>query len=233
MSIFWRHFTHRWLGWGVHYVKQQVLGKSLVKPDITLLLPNDRRVAVDAKFPFSAIQKMVETESKLEKDKYRHEFINDVKSKVKDLSQKGYINPEEGTLDYTILFVPNEMLFSYINQEAPAVIELAMKNRVAIVSPFTFLVVARTIMESYRNFMIENNLRDIIKYISDFVNEWERFEGEFSDFDRQLLKLRQVYDKISGTRFNRMRLRINRIEEYRHGMLETTEVQKLEEGKAN
>lgn len=218
---------------GVHYVKQQVLGKSLVKPDITLLLPNDRRVAVDAKFPFSAIQKMVETESKLEKDKYRREFINDVKSKVKDLSQKGYINPEEGTLDYTILFVPNEMLFSYINQEAPAVIELAMKNRVAIVSPFTFLVVARTIMESYRNFMIENNLRDIIKYISDFVNEWERFEGEFSDFDRQLLKLRQVYDKISGTRFNRMRLRINRIEEYRHGMLETTEVQKLEEGKAN
>jgi DNA recombination protein RmuC len=218
---------------GVHYVKQQVLGKSLVKPDITLLLPNDRRVAVDAKFPFSAIQKMVETESKLEKDKYRREFINDVKSKVKDLSQKGYINPEEGTLDYTILFVPNEMLFSYINQEAPAVIELAMKSRVAIVSPFTFLVVARTIMESYRNFMIENNLRDIIKYISDFVTEWERFEGEFSDFDRQLLKLRQVYDKISGTRFNRMRLRINRIEEYRHGMLETAEVQKLEEGKAN
>ncbi len=218
---------------GVHYVKQQVLGKSLVKPDITLLLPNDRRVAVDAKFPFSAIQKMVETESKLEKDKYRREFINDVKSKVKDLSQKGYINPEEGTLDYTILFVPNEMLFSYINQEAPAVIELAMKNRVAIVSPFTFLVVARTIMESYRNFMIENNLRDIIKYISDFVTEWERFEGEFSDFDRQLLKLRQVYDKISGTRFNRMRLRINRIEEYRHGMLETAEVQKLEEGKTN
>lgn len=218
---------------GVHYVKQQVLGKSLVKPDITLLLPNDRRVAVDAKFPFSAIQKMVETESKLEKDKYRREFINDVKSKVKDLSQKGYINPEEGTLDYTILFVPNEMLFSYINQEAPAVIELAMKSRVAIVSPFTFLVVARTIMESYRNFMIENNLRDIIKYISDFVTEWERFEGEFSDFDRQLLKLRQVYDKISGTRFNRMRLRINRIEEYRHGMLETAEVQKLEEGKTN
>jgi len=207
---------------GVHFIRQQTLGSTNVKPDITLLLPNKRYVAVDVKFPYSAIQKMADTESKVEKEAYKKEFINDVKAKVKQLEERGYINAEEGTLDYAILFVPNELLFSYINQECPEVIDIAMRKSIMIVSPFTFLIVARTILESYRNFMIENNLRDIIKYISEFVEEWGRFEIEFGKFDDNLGKLRRSYDQIATTRYNRMRLRINRIEEYRHGMLETT-----------
>jgi DNA recombination protein RmuC len=214
---------------GVHYVRQQPLGKTTVKPDISLLLPNKRVVAVDVKFPYSAIQKMADTESKVEKESYRKEFVTDVKNKVHQLEERGYINLEEGTLDYAIIFVPNEMLFSYINQECPEVIDIAMRKRIMIVSPFTFLIVARTIIESYRNFMIENNLRDIIKFISEFVEEWERFEGEFGKFDDQLGKLRQVYDKIATTRYSRMRLRIGRIEEYRQGMLETATVKTLPE----
>ncbi len=214
---------------GVHYVRQHTLGNTTVKPDISLLLPNNRTVAVDVKFPYSAIQKMADTESKVEKESYRKEFVNDVKNKVRQLEERGYINLEEGTLDYAIIFVPNELLFSYINQECPEVIDIAMEKRIMIVSPFTFLIVARTIIESYRNFMIENNLRDIIKFISEFVEEWTRFEGEFIKFDDQLAKLRQAYDKITTTRYSRMRLRINRIEEYRHGMLETTKVKQIAE----
>lgn len=207
---------------GVHYVRQHTLGSTSVKPDISLLLPNKRTVAVDVKFPYSAIQKMADTESKVEKEAFRKEFVNDVKAKVKQLEERGYINLEEGTLDYAIIFVPNELLFSYINQQCPEVIDIAMHKRIMIVSPFTFLIVARTIIESYRNFMIENNLRDIIKYITEFVDEWSRFEDEFGKFDDQLGRLRRAFDQIATTRYNRMRLRINRIEEYRHGMLETT-----------
>lgn len=205
---------------GVHYIRQKSLGKTSVIPDVTLLLPNQRTVSVDVKFPYSAIQKMTETDSKLEKEKYRKQFINDVKTKVKQLDERGYINLEEGTLDYAIVFVPNEMLFSYINQESPEVIEYAMSKRIMLVSPFTFLIVARTMMESYRNFMIENNLKEIIGYISDFIEEWGRFEDEFGKFDTHLGRLRRSYDQIATTRYNRMRLRINRIEEYRHGMTE-------------
>lgn len=204
----------------VHYSRQHTLGKTNVKPDVTLLLPDKRVVAIDVKFPYSAIQKMADTDSTIEKETYRKEFIQDVKAKVQQLVQRGYINSEEGTLDYAILFVPNEMLFSYINQNCPEVIDVAMRSKIMIVSPFTFLIVARTIVESYRNFMMENHLRDIIKYIGDFVEEWGRFEGEFGKFDEQLDKMRKSYDQITNTRYNRMRLRINRIEEYRHGMLD-------------
>jgi DNA recombination protein RmuC len=201
----------------VHYTKQSTLGSETSKPDITLLLPNQRIVAVDAKFPYSAVQKMADETTKEGKLAAKKQFITDVKEKVNQIVKRGYINAEQGTLDYAILFVPNELLFSFINQTAPEVIEYAMEKHVMMVSPFTFLIVTRTIMESYRNFMMENHLRDIVRYIGEFVEEWSRFEGEFGKFDESLTKLRKSYDQITTTRYNRMRLRMNRIEEYRLG----------------
>lgn len=207
----------------VHYSKQAILGTTGVKPDITLLLPNNRKVCIDVKFPYSAVYKMADAETAETKVAAKRLFVQDVKAKVKQILERGYINPDADTMDYAILFVPNEMLFSFINQQAPEVIDLAMEKKVMIVSPFTFLIVARTMMESYRNFMIENNLKDIIQFISDFVEEWTRFEDEFGKFDDNLLKLRKSYDQIATTRYRRMRLRLDRIEEYRHGMLDTGE----------
>ncbi len=205
---------------GYHYAKQIPLGSESIKPDITLLLPNQRKVAVDAKFPYSAMQKMAEETTKEGKLAARKQFVVDVKEKVNQIVKRGYINPEQGTLDYAILFVPNEILFSYINQTAPEVIDYALEKHVMIVSPFTFLIVARTIMESYRNFMMENHLRDIVRHIGEFVEEWGRFENEFGKFDESLSKLRKNYDQIVTTRYKQMNMRLGRIEKFRLGQSE-------------
>lgn len=213
----------------VHYARQQALGTSSVKPDITLLLPNKRVVAIDVKFPYAEVQKMASAEKKTEKAVHMKAFERDLKDKIKQIETRGYIDVEHGTLDYAIMFVPNEMLFSFINQQFPEIVDEAMGKKVMIVSPFTFLIVARTVFESYRNFMIENNLRKIVKHINQFVEEWGRFRGEFDKFDEVIGKLRKQYDTIRGTRYNRMEMRLKRIEEDQKGAeLESREQKLLE-----
>lgn len=213
----------------VHYAKQKALGKSSVKPDITLLLPNERVVAIDVKFPYSEIQKMAVAETKAAKNEHMKAFSRDLKEKINQIEKRGYISVEEGTLDYAIMFVPNEMLFSFINQQFPEIVDEAMSKKVMIVSPFTFLIVARTVFESYRNFMIENNLRKIVKHISQFVEEWERFTKEFDRFDDYLGKMRDQFEKIRTTRYKQMDLRIRRIEEEQKGVgLESSNSKLLE-----
>lgn len=208
----------------VHYEKQTQLGETSVRPDITLLLPNKRKVAVDVKFPYAAIQHMASAEGN-QKQVYLKQFERDLKEKVGQIEKRGYINLEAGTLDYAIMFVPNEMLFSFINQQFPNIVDEAMHKKIMLVSPFTFLVVTRTIMESYRNFMIENNLRQIITHISQFVQEWERFVKDFDTFDGRLARLRDSFDTMRNTRFSRMRKRISNIESYKDGeyMIDTPE----------
>ncbi len=198
---------------GVHYRKQSKLGQTALKPDITLLLPEERVVAVDVKFPYSELQKMTVAETKSAKQEHFKQFAVDLKNKIKKVAE--YINPEENTLDYAILFVPNETVFSVINKQLPDIVDDAMTKRVIIVSPFTFLVVARTVIESYRNFMMEKNLKKIISHISDFGNEWEKFKEEFLKFGRSIDTLKTGFEKLSTTRTKQMERKLGRIEEYK------------------
>jgi DNA recombination protein RmuC len=215
---------------GVHYAKQTKLASTTLRPDITLLLPNKRNVPVDVKFPYAEIQKMANAETKSAREVHLKQFGIDLKSKINKVAE--YISPEYKTLDYAILFVPNEMVFSFINQQFPDLVDEAMGKRVIMVSPFTFLIVARTVIESYRNFMIEDKLKDIIQYVGEFVGEWSKFKDEFSKFGRSIETLRTGYDTLSNTRANQMERKIKKIESYRQGSLlsEIDDVMEVEAG---
>jgi DNA recombination protein RmuC len=200
---------------GVHYAKQLPLNHTTLRPDITLLLPNKRVVPVDVKFPFAEIQKLVAAEGTAAKNAHLKQFATDLRLKITKVAE--YINPEYDTLDYAILFVPNEMVFSFINQKLPEVIDEALAKRVILVSPFSFLIVARTVIESYRNFMLEDKLKDIVRYVSEFVGEWANFQDELGKFGRSIETLSTGYTKLMTTRTNQLDRKIKKIEEYQRG----------------
>lgn len=200
-----------------HYEKQSILGT--VRPDIILLLPEQRKVVVDVKFPYSQIQQMATAENKQLRLQHQKQFERDVKQKIVDISDK-YIQPDNGTLDYAIMFVPNEMVFSFINQKFPHLVSDAMSRRVMIVSPFTFLIVARTVFESYRSFTMATNLKQITSQIKEFAKEWGRFSDEFGKLERTIDRLRKDYDQINSTRYKQMNRRIEAINDLQqdHGL---------------
>ena len=167
---------------------------------------------------------MSQTNQKNEKAEYAKQFSNDLKIKIDKVAE--YISSENDTLDYAILFVPNEMIFSFINQKFPELIDLAMRKRVMIVSPFTFLIVASTVRESYRNFMIGGKLKKVVKYIDEFVGEWGKFRDEFDKFGRSIDTLSSGYEKITATRTKQLERKIEKIENYRQSSSNL-----LEEGK--
>jgi len=203
---------------GTHYARQQFLtGSTTLKPDISLKLPDNKVVAVDAKFPYQEIQKMAVAETKSAKAGHAKQFETDLKIKIAKVA--AYIDPEHGTLDYAIMFVPNEMVFSFINQKFPYLVDEAMSKRVMIVSPFTFLIVAKTVLESYRNFMIGDKLKEVVRYVDEFAKEWSLYKEEFGKFGRSIETLRIGFEKLTTTRTKQMDKRIDRIEGYRTGSL--------------
>ncbi len=208
---------------GTQYVRQAFLKGTKLKPDISLLLPDSRKVAVDVKFPYQEIQKMSLTDSRTQKDAHMKQFKQDMKIKIIKVSE--YINPEAGTLDYAILFVPNEMVFSFINQKFPDLIDLALSKRVIMVSPFSFLIVARTVMESFRNFKIGDTLKEIVAYVDEFVSEWDRFKQQFEKYGKSISTLHSDYEKLTGTRVRQMDRRIKKIQSYQAGSLLPSEEQ--------
>ncbi len=206
---------------GIHYLRQSKATHSDVRPDITLLLPNKRKVPVDVKFPYQAMQKWLDAKDSKSRISYLKEFQQDVKKKIIKVSK--YISPEENTLDYAILFVPNERLFSFINQKFPDLVDLAIEKHVLLVSPFTFITVALTVRESYRNFMISDRIREIVKYVDDFTKEWIKFNESVQKIGKSLNTALKVYNENVTTRKNQLQRKIDKIESARLGSLAEVE----------
>jgi DNA recombination protein RmuC len=168
---------------------------------------------------------MSTAETKKSKNEHLLQFKRDLKIKINKVAE--YISPEQNTLDYAIMFVPNEMVFSFINQKLPELVDEALEKKVIIVSPFTFIIVARTIMESYRNFMLEDKLREVIGYIDSFTKEWGKFKDQFDKYGRSIETLKKSYEDLAGTRFKQMDRKIEKIENYHGQELDKTEQLKL------
>lgn len=195
---------------GVHYLVQSDIGKTGQRPDITLLLPDHRLVPVDVKFPFSALQQWAGTDDQVQKKLFVKQFSIDVKKHIDKVAN--YIMPEEGTLDYVVLFVPNEAVFSFLNQHLPDVVDYAMSQRVLITSPFTFLIVARTIIESYRNFLLGDKLRGVLEQIDGFVQEWSKYRESLEKFGRAVESLGTSYKELTTTRTRQLEKRVESVQ---------------------
>jgi len=195
---------------GIHYVRQKQLEDSTDRPDVLLLLPGKRVVPIDVKFPLAELQNSLTANTAQARAAHEKAFASDVKTKVDQVAK--YIQPGAGTLDYAILFVPNEGVFSYINQFQPQVVDYAIGRRVLITSPFTFLIVARTIIESYRNFLLGDQLQAVMKNLDGFMTEWQKFDDSFSKIGKTIDILQKDYHAVSSTRVSKLTKKIQTIQ---------------------
>ena len=132
---------------GENYVVNEAQETNPNRPDFTIFLPNGDKVNIDVKFPLEALIKFQETDKKEEQEGFKRKFAKDVREKVKQVTERGYINPEEGTVDFVILFVPNERIFSFIYDQLRDVWEDAMKRKVIMTGPFSFVAILRMIFQ--------------------------------------------------------------------------------------
>ncbi len=194
---------------GVNYDKQ-VSGDSS-RPDFTVYMPDGMKVNVDSKFPYQNLVKMSEADSKEEKERYKKLFEQDIKSKIKEVTSREYINPEENTVDFVILFIPNEMIFSFIYDRFPEVWQDAMGKKVILAGPFSFTAILRMVHQAYDNFRYQKNVATIIGYIKKFSEEFENYNKGFKDLGVRIESLQKQYVAVDTTRTNQLVKIVNKI----------------------
>lgn len=198
---------------GVDYEFNKEQVESRTRPDFSVFLPDGTRVNVDAKFPYSNLRRMIESEDKEVKMKLKREFERDVKEKIKQVTTRDYINPEAKTVDFVILFIPNEMIFSYVYDKMAEITEFAMENRVILAGPFSFTAILRMIKQAYENFRVQKNIYSIIGHVKAFEKEFDTFSESFFKIGERIGALQKQYDTVSTTRFNQLTRRVDRVKQ--------------------
>ncbi len=214
----------------INYVVNLSQDTNANRPDITIKLPDKTKINIDVKFPYQALRKYQETEDKIEKKKYIDQFKTDVRQKIKQVTSRDYINPEEKTLDFVIMFVPNEMIFSFICNELNEISSDAMGKKVIITGPFSFAAIARMIRQSYDNFRIQEDLHRVVNLIGKFKQEFSKYSDEFDKLGDRIGSMSKQYDSLATTRTRQLTKVIDQISEEDVKIMEEKEIKKLETG---
>ncbi|HYA97344.1 MAG TPA: DNA recombination protein RmuC [Methylomirabilota bacterium] len=158
--------------------------------DAVVLLRDAKRLAIDSKFPLDAYRRMA-----AEGDAARRDFATAIKSHVDAIAKK-YIVPEEGTLDFALMFVPSENVYYELlvaDSKGQPMPDYCRERRVIAVSPNTLYAYLCVIAMGLRGLQIEEDARRLYANLSGMQRQMEKFAEVFETLGSHLKNAQQTY----------------------------------------
>ncbi|PKB78668.1 MAG: hypothetical protein BZY88_17250 [SAR202 cluster bacterium Io17-Chloro-G9] len=200
---------------GINYQKQATVTGGGSRPDFTFLLPQDMKLNMDVKFPLDNYVKCVEAESVEDEVRFRQMFVRDVRDRLKEVVTREYIDPEQRTLDYVLVFIPNEQIYQYIHEHDSALIETAMTSKVVLCSPVTLFAILLVIRQAVDNFTLEQTSNRVIAQMGAFKSQWDNFMEQLVLVGRRLDSFHSSFNTLIERRRRALERPLNRIEAMR------------------
>jgi DNA recombination protein RmuC len=198
----------------INYLKQKAIeGGS--RPDFTFLLPQELKLNMDVKFPLDNYLRYLEAQTEVDKAKFRNDFLRDVRNKIKEVTTRDYINPEQNTVDYVLLFIPNEQVYAFIHEQDHTILDEGIKNHVVFCSPLTLFAVLAVIRQAVENFALEKTSNEILSIFGAFRKQWDEFIKKMDVLGKRIDDVQKEYDALRITRRKQLEKPLIKIESLR------------------
>jgi DNA recombination protein RmuC len=168
------------------------------RPDMTVNLPGNRRVFVDAKAPTDALQAAFEAID----DNARRDLVKRHAKALQDhvdaLAKRNY-HGSEGSADFVIMFIPGEAFLSAACNENPMLIEYALDKGVLIAGPLSLISLLRSFAMGWQAVKQEENAKRIAALGRELYERTTKFAERLVTLGRQLERTVTAYNDSVGT----------------------------------
>lgn len=140
---------------------------AVLKTDAGLL-------CIDSKFPMENFTLMHKGETEIIRNQAKKDFIADVKKHVSDISKK-YILPEEGTMDFALMYIPSESVY-YEIANMNDLMDFARRSRVYPVSPNTLYAHLQVLLLSFQGKELEEKSREVFRLLRAIQKDYSKVD---------------------------------------------------------
>jgi DNA recombination protein RmuC len=165
-------------------------GEGGGRADAIIQFP-DRKLPIDAKFPREQVLALFESNVESEITAARHEFERVMKAQAKRI--KAYIQPENGTTDIALMYLPSETLY----MEAVRNRELAdwlNGQHVFPVSPNTLLMTLQTIARVHKWYEVASRFEKSRLELGKAQKSFDYFQNNFENVGKSLNKAQEAFE---------------------------------------
>jgi DNA recombination protein RmuC len=196
-----------------HFALQYKLANEKIA-DCMLFLPHPTgNVAIDAKFPLEAYQRMTDlSSSETERKSAGRRFKADIRVHIQNISQK-YIIPGE-TSDGAMMFIPAEAVFAEIQAHHMDLVQEAHQLRVWMVSPTTFMAILNTARAVIKDAATREQVHIIQAHLGELAKDFSRFQDRMDKLSTHITQAKEDVDKVhvSATKITRRFEKIESVE---------------------
>lgn len=170
--------------------------RSGVKVD-AVLKTDAGMLCVDSKFPMENFTKMHKGETEAMRNTAKRDFLADVKKHVSDISKK-YILPEEGTMDFALMYIPSEGVY-YEIANMNDLMEYARKLRVYPVSPNTLYAHLQVLLLSFQGKDLEQKSRHVFQLLRGIQKDYGKIEENMGVLSKHINNAYNSMSTVSGS----------------------------------
>jgi len=172
---------------------------------------------MDVKFPLDNYVKYLDAATGIEKERCRLDFLRDVKLRIKEVTTRDYIDRDGQTVDYVLLFIPNEQIYAFVQENDHSIFDDGLRQHVIVCSPMTLFAVLAVVRQSIDNFTLERTSQEIMQLIGSFRKQWDEFIKKMESLGKSLTAAQNDYEALVTTRKRMLEVPLQKIEVLRGG----------------
>jgi DNA recombination protein RmuC len=172
---------------------------KMLRPDMTIQLPNGREIVVDAKTPLDAfLDGIGSDDASIQKIRFLA-HAQRVRAHLKELSSKAYWKQFEKAPDFVVCFLPSEALFSAALEADPSLIEFSAQTNVVIATPTTLIALLRAVEFGWQQSEVTKNAKVIYDLGRKVYEKLVVAQGHVTRLGSALANSVEYYNRFLGT----------------------------------
>jgi DNA recombination protein RmuC len=179
------------------FVEQTMQGDG--KPDLVVHLPGNRVILVDAKVPDLEFLAALDAADDTKRKEAAVNHASRLRQTIKGLADRDYPSQFPNALDYVVLFLPAESLFSIALEGDRELITWAAGKRIMLATPSSLIGVLRAVALSWQQHSSHENSEKIVHVgieLYERLLKWAEHMGKMRD---QLEKTNQAFNEVVGS----------------------------------
>ena len=185
------------------FTEQTTSGEN--RPDLIVRLPGERFIIVDAKVPDFDFLNALESAEPVKRALALEAHAKKLKDTIKALAERDYPRQFPNALDYVVLFVPAESLFSAALEGDHDLIIWAAEKRILLATPASLIALLRSVSVSWQQHKQTENAQKIAEAARVLFERVCVFTEHFEKIGEGLAKANDAFNKASNSYQSRVR----------------------------